>query len=114
VQASRLARTRFHTVYCSDLGRCVETLQIATAASALLATQREDAQQPEPQFLSVLRERGAGEFEGTPLGTVDSAAAAAGLSTRAFRPVGGESWHDVLVRASAFLQLCVRPLCIVL
>ena len=101
-QGARLAHTRFAAVYCSDLGRCVETLQIASS-------KRTGVPQPAPQFLPLLRERGAGVFEGTPLGTVDAAAAAAGTSARAFRPPGGESWADVRARAATFLQQCVRP-----
>ena len=82
-------------MYCSDLGRCRETLQLASDAASL----------PLAQYLPLLRERGAGVFEGTPLGTVDKAAAAAGVSTRAFRPEGGESWADVRARAAEFLLL---------
>ena len=97
-QASRLAGTRFGAVYCSDLGRCVETLQIASEL---------EPSRPVPQYLPLLRERGAGVFEGTPLGTVEAAAAAAGVSAREFRPEGGESWADVRTRAAKFLLMCV-------
>ena len=99
----RLARTRFGAVYCSDLARCTETLQIATSAASELHDLASPL--PAPQYLPLLRERGAGVFEGTPLGTVDAAAAAAGMTTKAFRPEGGESWGDVRARAVSFLSL---------
>ena len=106
VQGSRLAHARFGVVYCSDLGRCVETLELASAAASELEPGAWSLG-PAPQYLPLLRERGAGVFEGTPLGTVDAAAAAAGVTTRAFRPDGGESWADVRARAAKFLLQCV-------
>jgi hypothetical protein len=95
--AARLATTPHDAVYCSDLRRAVETLRIVADA----------AQPPHPPatLLPLLRERGAGVFEGTPLGTVDAAAVAAGAAARSYRPDGGESWQDVRKRAAAALQL---------
>jgi broad specificity phosphatase PhoE len=61
-------------------------------------------------FLPLLRERGAGVFEGLPLATVAAACTAQGGPPRRFRPEGGESWEDVRARAKDFLLLCVvRP-----
>ena len=94
-------------MYCSDLARCAETLQIATSAASELHDSAAASPLPAPQYLPLLRERGAGVFEGTPLGTVDAAAAAAGMTTVAFRPDGGESWGDVRARAVKFLTLYV-------
>ena len=99
-------------MYCSDLVRCTETLQIATSAASELHDSAAAALLPAPQYLPLLRERGAGVFEGTPLGTVDAAAAAAGMTIKAFRPEGGESWGDVRARAVKFLSLYVRCVCL--
>ena len=91
---ARLQREQFHAVYCSDLARCVQTLDE-------LLPYHTDAQ---PQLDPRLREKSAGELEGQPLGTTDRLAKEAGVELRAFRAPGGESWQDVQARARDFLM----------
>ncbi len=80
----------FAAVYTSDLRRAAETAALALAAAGRPAGEAvPDAR---------LREKGAGEMEGRPLGACERAARAAGAAPRQFRPRGGESWEDVAVR----------------
>lgn len=51
-----------------------------------------------------LRERHYGEFEGQPADTAKIAAEQSGLPFEFFRPVGGESHHDVFERIGGFFD----------
>ena len=52
----------------------------------------------------LLREKGAGEHEGKPIGSTEQEARRRGIPFRAFKGEGGESWLDVNARAAAFLD----------
>ncbi len=93
----RFASQRFDAVYCSDLGRARETLAAVCSAPG--------AAHPAARFTPLLRERGAGVYEGAKVSVVNAAARAAAVPPRQWRPEGAESWDDVRDRASAFLTL---------
>ena len=65
----------------------------------------------EVETSELLREKGAGSFEGKPLGSCEVAAKEAGVPLRSFRPSGesGESWEDVRKRARTFVRKHVLP-----
>ncbi|XRB15138.1 fructose-2,6-bisphosphatase [Pseudoscourfieldia marina] len=96
---ARLAEYRFDHVYVSDLGRARKTFEALSHVSATCGNPL-----PGPVYTTLLRERHAGQFEGQTYGSTEAAARRAGVSTRAFRPKGGESWEDVCARARVFLH----------
>ncbi|CAG9322408.1 unnamed protein product [Blepharisma stoltei] len=94
---NRLKNVRFHAIYSSDLNRCQQTLSQIILHHNYLS----------PILDPRLREKGAGELEGQPLGTTDKLAKQQGVNLRAFRPNGGEAWIDVMERAKEFFNdLC--------
>lgn len=84
----------FDSVYCSDLNRCQQTLEHITPYHSYVSAVLDER----------LREKGAGELEGQPLGITSSLAKKAGVPVREFKAPGGESWVDVHNRAEAFLE----------
>ena len=93
----RLKNEHFDYVYCSDLGRCKDTL------AAILAHHEGQKVVYEP----LLREKGAGEYEGKAIGSTEQEARRRGVPFRVFKGGGGESWIDVNTRAEAFITSLV-------
>lgn len=91
--AERLKKERFDHIFCSDLNRCQQTLSQILPFHQYIT----------PVYDPRLREKGAGDLEGQPLGTTDQLARANNLNPREFRPNNGESWTDVQARARSFL-----------
>eukprot|EP00960_Hanusia_phi_P020443 602775-Hanusia_phi.AAC.1 len=97
----RLRTEPIDFVFCSDLRRTSETLEIIM---------QEVGRELPIVFEPRLREKHAGSLEGKKLGISERMAKAAGVPLRSFRPPGGESWNDVAARARGFtkdvLALC--------
>lgn len=97
-QAEHLAQALSHypidKVYASDLGRVQETLapfrRLHPEIPVLLTEE--------------LRELNVGDLEGKPLGSLNKAAAAAGLSKYLLQTPGGESIHQMGDRVEAFAR----------
>ncbi|MBI4082878.1 MAG: histidine phosphatase family protein [Candidatus Lambdaproteobacteria bacterium] len=94
-----LALQPFDIAYCSPLERCVITL-----SQVLLA--RAGERTLPLAFASELREINLGPFQGRPRAEWR---AANGGDLLHYRPLGGESWHDVQVRVGAYLRRVVQP-----
>ena len=86
----RLEKERFDGVYCSDLERTVKTCQ--------------EIVQGEVKLDARLREKGGGVLEGRPLGTFQQEAKKVEKDVRSYKPEGGESWEDVMMRGRSFLD----------
>lgn len=90
----RLKEYNFNAIISSDLNRCQQTLAPIAVHHQYLT----------PVLDPRIREKGAGEVEGQPLGTTDRMAKSLDISPREFRPIGGECWLDVNQRAKIFLK----------
>jgi broad specificity phosphatase PhoE len=91
--AIRLKEVTFDAIYSSDLGRALRT------AEAIAQHQRAPI-----TATALLRERGAGVFQGRSFQEMDRVQQASGLSHTEFRPQGGESYRDVQARVLQFLE----------
>jgi broad specificity phosphatase PhoE len=96
--AGALEGIRIGRVFCSDLKRCVETVQPLAARLGI-----------EPECRSDLRERTFGELEGAHYTEIRTWFAAEvrqrGLGEHEIRPDGGESMTDVWNRLAKFYRL---------
>jgi broad specificity phosphatase PhoE len=90
--AERLREIGFDLIYASDLGRVVETTRYVLA--------HQDAP---VVYDALLRERGAGIYEGLPRQVLWEAEAKSGQPIVDFRPEGGESFRDLQERIVGFL-----------
>jgi broad specificity phosphatase PhoE len=91
--AERLREVSFDAIYASDLGRVVQTARyIATHHTVPVV------------YDPLLRERGAGIYEGLPRRDLWQAEAESGQPIVDFRPEGGESFRDLQERIEQFLR----------
>ena len=93
----KLAKYKFHEIYCSDLGRAKETLE-----NILISHPSKDKMKV--NYSELLREKGAGVLEGQPLIVWKNGAEKAGLGIRKYKAENGESWEDVMARADKFVE----------
>src|SRR5262245_13590384 len=91
--AMRFREIQFDAIYTSDLGRAVMT---AEAIGRF--------QQARIQRRLLLRERNAGIFQGRSFRDMDLFQEQSGFTHAEFKPEGGESYRDVLVRVVSFLE----------
>lgn len=92
--AHRLSEIRFDAIYSSDLGRVVETARYIM-----------QFQEAPIVYDPLLRERGAGVYEGHPRQLLWDAEAQSGMAQIEFRPEGGESFLDLQARIDAFVGM---------
>ena len=94
--ADSLREQGFDRLFSSDLDRATETAAIIGAAIGLT-----------PEIDTLLRERSFGTFEGGPLERLTSDVTGIDddvLVDPDARPLGGESFRDVVVRAGLFIE----------
>lgn len=91
--AVRFREVQFDAIYTSDLGRAVMT------AEAIGQFQKAPIQRS-----VLLRERGAGVFEGRSFREMDQVQEQSGFTHAEFKPEGGESYREVLARVVSFLE----------
>jgi broad specificity phosphatase PhoE len=95
--AKRLQERHIDAVYSSDLLRARQTTEIIIGKRPLTVS-----------YDVNLRERHYGEFQGRPVSELDKAFRASGLLRESFRPDGGENYHDVEIRVTAFLDSILK------
>ena len=93
--AKRLNHHHFDHVYCSDLQRTKDSLNIIMQQNNWIIP---------TTYKTELREIGRGIFEGKPHEEYNKAREESGLSWEDHRPEGGENVHDLRKRAEQFLK----------
>ena len=92
--ANYLSKTKFDLAFASDLIRAVNTAKIVLQKQNIKAIETK----------TILRERAYGELEGKPVSDHITICRELGIHPTQYKPVGGESWLDVRVRAANFLS----------
>ena len=99
----KLSEIEFNEIFSSDLRRAVETVKC-------IASFNEDikSNHKEIQFVSDLREKNLGIFEGKDKKLIKEEAIKKNLPYRKFKPEGGESSIDVSIRIKNFLNSIIK------
>lgn len=99
---ARLQSQEFHKVFCSDLGRCVQTMEALRQRSEFRSAPFYNDEMI--SFDAALREKSGGKYEGFPTSLYMEESKSANVPVRDYFPPGGERWKDVNFRVNHFLQ----------